>query len=84
MAKRQLAKDDYESDGGFVEDAPKSKKQKKQLSSEVQKDADGNEYWEVRSSRSPHSVRSPDKRVALWQASRANQRVQGHHNGWSA
>lgn len=47
MAKRQHDKDNYESDNGFVEDAPKSKKQKKLLSSEVQKDDEGNEYWEV-------------------------------------
>lgn len=50
---------DYESDNGFVEDAPKSKKAgslgneskraegKKPVSTQVQKDDDGNEYWEV-------------------------------------
>ena len=49
MAKRELDEDDYESDGGFVEDAPKSKKQKqKEVSGEVQKDDEGNQYWEVR------------------------------------
>lgn len=40
--------DEYESDGGFVENAPKSKKQKKELNSGLQKDDEGNEYWEVR------------------------------------
>ena len=41
--------DDYDSDDGFVEDAPASKKtkrepkQKKELSQGVQKDDDGNE-----------------------------------------
>ena len=43
--------EDYESDGGFVEDAPKSKKQKsepKQTKTGVHIDDEGNEYWEVR------------------------------------
>ena len=43
--------EEYDSDGGFVEDAPKSKKQKsepKQTNTGVQTDDDGNEYWEVR------------------------------------
>lgn len=52
--------EEYDSDGGFIEDAPKSKKvktepkqrtepnQKKVVSQDVQKDEDGNEYWEVR------------------------------------
>ena len=43
--------EEYDSDDGFVEDAPKSKKHKaetKQLKSGVQKDEDGNEFWEVR------------------------------------
>lgn len=42
--------EDYESDDGFVEDAPKSKKRKsepKQPASGAQKDDEGNEYWEV-------------------------------------
>lgn len=50
-------KQDYESDDGFVEDAPKSKnprKEPKQVNSAVQKDDDGNEYWEV--SGSGHSI----------------------------
>ncbi|KAK5124384.1 hypothetical protein LTR85_001601 [Meristemomyces frigidus] len=50
---------DYESDNGFVEDAPKSKKGgsggnelkraegKKPVSTEMGKDDDGNEYWEI-------------------------------------
>ena len=43
--------EDYESDGGFVEDAPKSKKQKsepRQGPGSMKKDDEGNEYWEVR------------------------------------
>lgn len=50
MSKRssRAVADDYESDGGFVEDAPRSKKQKKELNSGLQKDDEGNEYWEVR------------------------------------
>ncbi|KAH9845821.1 Transcriptional Coactivator p15 (PC4) [Teratosphaeria destructans] len=50
---------DYESDGGFVEDAPKNKKPKNggnqlkksegktRVSTQMQKDEDGNEFWEV-------------------------------------
>ncbi|KAF2770444.1 hypothetical protein EJ03DRAFT_350516 [Teratosphaeria nubilosa] len=50
---------DYESDGGFVEDAPKNKKPKSggnqlkmsegktQVSTQMQKDEDGNEFWEL-------------------------------------
>lgn len=50
--KRALAAEDYDSDGGFVEDAPKSKKSKNGVAKasvnyEMQKDDDGNEYWEV-------------------------------------
>lgn len=43
--------EEYDSDNGFVEDAPKSKKQKsepkqkKTVSTEVQTDDDGNEFW---------------------------------------
>lgn len=45
--------EEYDSDNGFVEDAPASKKrrsepkQKKELKSGVQKDDEGNEYWEL-------------------------------------
>lgn len=43
---------EYESDNGFVEDAPQSKKrkggEKKPVSTETHQDDDGNEYWEVR------------------------------------
>jgi hypothetical protein len=39
---------EYDSDDGFVEDAaPKAKKQKKIVTGEMQKDDEGNEYWEV-------------------------------------
>ena len=55
MAKSLSRKraEDYDSDDGFVEDAPKSKKQKgeaqqkKTVSGETQTDDDGNPYWEV-------------------------------------
>lgn len=48
MGKRQQA-DDYESDGGFVEDAPRSKKAKvgRPVINEMQTDDEGNEFWEV-------------------------------------
>ena len=45
--------EDYDSDDGFVEGAPKSKKlksepkPKKTVTQEVQKDDEGNEYWEI-------------------------------------
>lgn len=64
MPPRKRAADDivdYDSDGGFVEDASKSSKRtksagnelKKQdgvatVNTEMQHDDDGNEYWEVR------------------------------------
>lgn len=51
MSKPLSRKHVYESDDGFVEDAPKSKKRKnepKPRDTAIQKDEDGNEYWEVR------------------------------------
>lgn len=49
--KRAAATEEYENDGGFVEDAPKSKKSKQTKNSTVvsgkQEDDEGNEYWEV-------------------------------------
>lgn len=46
MPKR-AANDDYEADGGFVEDAPKSKKSKAAAAGDSKgKDSDA-EYWEV-------------------------------------
>lgn len=52
MAQKRRAVDDYASDDGFVEDAPKSKKSRAApLSSsrvlEKKKDSEGNAYWEV-------------------------------------
>lgn len=50
MSKTLSSKRVYDSDDGFVEDAPKTKKQKsepKQRNTKMQKDDDGNEYWEV-------------------------------------
>ena len=79
MSKRssKYVYEEYESDGGFVEDAPKSKKQKKELSGGVQKDDDGNEYWEVRALRSMCARHCFDTRLALWQTPRSDQRIQG-------
>jgi hypothetical protein len=49
--KRASKADDYDSDGGFVEDAPQSKRAKTAISKDKQEDEDGNPYWEVRLSR---------------------------------
>ncbi|KAK3703087.1 hypothetical protein LTR37_014698 [Vermiconidia calcicola] len=48
MSKPRARKhvEEYESDDGFVEDAPKNKKQKKTVK-ETQEDDEGNEYWEL-------------------------------------
>lgn len=51
-SRKRTAAEDYESDGGFIEDAPKSKKSKNGVAKasvnyERQKDDDGNDYWEV-------------------------------------
>lgn len=52
--KRRAASDDYESDDGFVEDVPSSKRAKKSSSSSKSKgvggglvDTEGNTYWEL-------------------------------------
>ncbi|KAI5194888.1 PC4-domain-containing protein [Aureobasidium subglaciale] len=47
--KRASKADDYDSDGGFVEDAPQSKRTKKgqPISEDKQVDEDGNPYWEL-------------------------------------
>lgn len=58
--KRAVEEETYESDGGFVEDAPKSKRTKNTAANELkqkdgkatvstatQKDDEGNSYWEV-------------------------------------
>jgi hypothetical protein len=52
--KRRAASDDYESDHGFVEDVPSSKRAKKSSSSSKAKgvggslvDTEGNTYWEL-------------------------------------
>jgi len=49
--KRAASVEDYDSDGGFVEDAPKSKRAKTSKappSQDLHKDDDDNEFWEVR------------------------------------
>jgi hypothetical protein len=45
--KRASKADDYGSDGGFVEDAPQSKRAKTAISKDKQEDEDGNPYWEA-------------------------------------
>ena len=51
LSKKRASKaDDYNSDDGFVEDAPKSNKRAKTsqpISKDKQLDDDGNPYWEV-------------------------------------
>ncbi|KAL1310777.1 hypothetical protein AAFC00_001024 [Neodothiora populina] len=52
--KRVSEVEEYGSDDGFVEDAPKSKKPKVTKaapSKDLQKDAEGNEYWELSAKR---------------------------------
>ncbi|GAB7365803.1 hypothetical protein MBLNU230_g7136t1 [Neophaeotheca triangularis] len=62
--KRAAETETYESDNGFIEDAPKSKKSKQsagnavkdkdgktKISTEMQKDDDGSVYWEVSKTR---------------------------------
>jgi hypothetical protein len=46
--KRASKADDYDADGGFVEDAPQSKRAKTAISKDKQVDEDDNPYWEVR------------------------------------
>lgn len=46
FSRKRAASDEYEADGGFVEDAPKSKKTKAAASQSKGKDSDS-EYWEV-------------------------------------
>lgn len=51
MPKPQSSKRAYDSDDGFVEDGRSSKKQKsepKPRNTKMQKDKEGNEFWEVR------------------------------------
>ena len=45
--KRASNADDYDADGGFVEDAPQSKRAKTAISKDKQVDEDDNPYWEV-------------------------------------
>ncbi|KAK4613719.1 Putative RNA polymerase II transcriptional coactivator [Fulvia fulva] len=49
-SRKRAAEEDYESDGGFIEDAPKSKKSKatsQVVNLEKQQDDDGNDYWQI-------------------------------------
>jgi hypothetical protein len=59
FTRKRPAGDEYEADGGFVEDAPKNKKSKaagnvKAATSKSNAKSQGSEpqYWEVRKSRS--------------------------------
>ncbi|KAI4728235.1 PC4-domain-containing protein [Aureobasidium sp. EXF-10728] len=45
--KRASKADGYDSDGGFVEDGPQSKRAKTAISKDKQVDEDGNPYWEL-------------------------------------
>ncbi|EME42281.1 hypothetical protein DOTSEDRAFT_154955 [Dothistroma septosporum NZE10] len=49
-SRKRAAEEEYDSDGGFIEDAPKSKKTKAAAQAanlEVQQDDDGQEYWQI-------------------------------------
>ncbi|CAK4031702.1 PC4-domain-containing [Lecanosticta acicola] len=55
-SRKRAAANDYESDGGFVEDAPKSKKSKGSnakgaVDLQQKKDDDGNAYWDLSGTR---------------------------------
>jgi hypothetical protein len=78
--KRASKADDYDSDGGFVEDAPKSKRTKTAISKDKQVDDDGNPYWEVRFSRGSSTMQA-NCLSALWKAPRHLVRVQEHALG---
>lgn len=78
--KRASKADDYGSDGGFVEDAPKSKRTKTAISKDKQVDDDGNPYWEVSFS-SNSSMMQADRLLALWKAPRHLVRIQEHALG---
>lgn len=83
QSKKRVSKaDDYDSDGGFVEDAPKSKKAKTAISKNKQVDDDGNPYWEVRFSKRS-STMDADRCSALWKTPRHPIRVQEHALGES-
>jgi len=73
--KRASKADDYDSDGGFVEAAPQSKRAKTAISKDKQVDDDGNPYWEV-SLLTASTVIRADHRLALWEASCDLVRVQ--------
>ena len=50
-SRKRAAEEEYDSDGGFIEDAPKSKKSKattQAVNLELQQDDEGNSYWQVR------------------------------------
>ncbi|KAF1356289.1 transcriptional Coactivator p15-domain-containing protein [Delphinella strobiligena] len=53
-SRKRVSEDDYDSDGGFVDDAPKLKKVKTTKAGppkELQKDDENNEFWELSAKR---------------------------------
>jgi len=83
FSRKRAASEEYEADGGFVEDAPKSKKTKatnvkdtKPKSSPKSKESES-QYWEVRRLRSINTHYETDSILAWPHPSRPAQRVQG-------
>ena len=75
--------EDYDSDDGFVEDAPKSKKRKaeqKPRNADVRRDEDGSTYWEVSDSETA-ITNSTLTEVALRQTACHNLRLQRQYDG---
>lgn len=84
--KRAAATEEYDNDGGFVEDAPKSKKSKQTSNSKAvsgkQEDEEGNEYWEVSIPSSSRTLSSGiDAVIAVTHKAHTNIGVQGRHHG---
>lgn len=85
FTRKRPAGDDYEADGGFVEDAPKSKKTKaagnvKAASSKSNAKSQDSEsqYWEVCKIRSfPYGSHGLNRCLARTYPPRATERVQG-------
>lgn len=96
MGKRRAPVESYENDGGFVEDAPKSKKSKKDqkqprksesrvLSNDdgSSKDQNGDLYWEVRddSSLTPVEYCEADDGKAVKDKTHWDFRIQEKYHG---
>jgi hypothetical protein len=82
-SRKRAAVDDYEDDGGFVEDAPKSKKTKAAPVKEAKgkTEASESQYWEVCTSRAFVCKSQLMKLTARTHSPRADQRVQGQAAG---